>query len=123
MPMEVPPTLIALFHNSKGDEPKSSLKLEKIHTCPDIYFMKNFLSQIDIDYLDDCITSHEDELRPGKIRRYDRSDEAILVDAFDFERSAKGLKKGGNRNIGFVETKITGEIVILQCFKLMLYAF
>ena len=123
LPMEVPKTLIALFHNAEGDEPKSSLKLTKIHTCPDIYFIKNFLSQIDIDYLDECITGHEDELRPGKIRRYAGNDTAILVDASDFESSMKVLNKGGDANIRLVETKIAGEMVTLECFALMLYAF
>ena len=57
------PRIQALFHHESGNEPKFHRRLEKIHTNPAIFLVRNFLSPVDLDYLDRNITQHASKFK------------------------------------------------------------
>ena len=57
------PRIQALFHHELGNEPKFHRRLEKIHTNPAIFLVRNFLSPVDLDYLDRNITQHSSKFK------------------------------------------------------------
>lgn len=63
MPVSLNPRIQSLFHHSEGEEPKFHRRLEKIHTNPAIYLVRNFLSDVDLDYLDRNITQHASKFK------------------------------------------------------------
>lgn len=108
------PRLQSLFHHSAGDEPKCHRRLEKIYTNPAIYLVRNFLSPVDIDYLDRNITQHSDKFQASftedengnKCVSEERTSEYIFLD------------KGRDTTIRSLETRAAGKIFALFCVYL-----
>ena len=103
----VPPSLITLFHHDKGDEPKCNQKMEKIHTNPAIYLVKNFLSPTDIDYFDREITQNGEGFGAGKLEIEKCKAVASDVGSLTY----MSLNKGRDANICSLEMKVAGEAV------------
>jgi len=57
---EIPYRIKTLFHNADGAKPILPRQLELIHTSPNIYFVRNFLTEIEIEYFDKmCTQDHK----------------------------------------------------------------
>ena len=62
-PVSLNPRIQSLFHHVEGDEPKFDRRLEKIHTNPAIFLVRNFLSPVDLEYIDRNITQHASKFK------------------------------------------------------------
>jgi hypothetical protein len=62
-PVSLNPRVQSLFHHVEGDEPKFDRRLEKIHTNPAIFLVRNFLSAVDLEYIDRNITQHASKFK------------------------------------------------------------
>jgi hypothetical protein len=101
------PRLTSLFHHAAGDEPKCNRKLEKVHTNPAIYLVRNFLSPENIDYFDRNITQHADKFEESFTE--DENGKKCLSE----ERTSTYifLEKGKDTTLRALETRASGALI------------
>ena len=105
MPVSLNPRIQSLFHHVEGEEPKFHRRLEKIHTNPAIYLVRNFLSDVDLDYLDRNITQHASKFKASYTE--DESGKKCVSD----ERTSTYifLDKGRDATIRNLEMRASGK--------------
>lgn len=110
-PVSLNPRIQSLFHHVEGDEPKFDRRLEKIHTNPAIFLVRNFLSPVDLEYIDRNITQHASKFKTSytedesgnKCISEERTSTYIFLDKGkdttirNLEMRASGKDSAGNR--------------------------
>ena len=112
-PAAIAESLIKLFHDGVGEDLVTSQKLEKIHSNPSIYFVRDFLSDSDIDYFSQHVAADESAVNSGP-----EVDGSEMVGATKSSTStsifiSKHLKKGGDATILSIEEKAIGTSILL----------
>jgi hypothetical protein len=112
LPVSLNPRIESLFHHVEGEEPKFHRRLEKIHTNPAIYLVRNFLSPVDLDYLDRNITQHASKFKAS----YTEDENGKKCISEERTSTYIFLDKGRDATIRNLEMRASGKNDQLQTF-------
>ena len=115
MPVSLSPRIQSLFHHAEGEEPKFHRRLEKIHTNPAIYLVRNFLSDVDLDYLDRNITQHASKFKAS----YTEDENGKKCVSEERTSTYIFLDKGRDVTIRNLEMRASGKISHLSFTALL----
>ena len=99
----LPARMVELFHSGEAREHKCSRgrRLEPIHSAPNVYLVRHFLSARELDRLDEILTSRR---RAFKQSTQD-SDEAGALLGSERTSSSLALPKGGDATLRSIEAR------------------
>jgi hypothetical protein len=102
----LPQNLINLFHNGHNDDVKYDGRLERIHSNPAVYFVRNFLTLETIGYFDKKISHLQDIFAPEVVIE---EEEVVRNNtSTSFTSHAVCLTKNEDEIIRQIETDATG---------------
>ena len=102
----LPQNLINLFHNGHNDDVKYDDRLERIHSNPAVYFVRNLLTLETIGYFDKKISHLQDMFAPRVVIE---EEEVVRNNtSTSFTSESVCLTKNDDEIIRQIETDATG---------------